>query len=344
MSSPSCLFHHRPDVARRATSLPQWEQLHSPWMYLQCLICYVGPPAHLFNKLLLPLALITLSVLFNVVWYCLRFTLQDHDLIPIDKFLTGNRVFTLSSFAIAVLLTFRLNRTYERWQTSSRSIMRCTGQNVQIVQVLSVWVKNNDNLLNEAKKWAIASIYSCIMNVLQLKYFPEEAAMLLSREDLAFIESCPNSTCVRDLCTTRMRMVVQECKLTMEKFLAADSLVTAAYGAAGEAIFCSYNSMPLPIRLLCSGFLLTWLILLPFGMFSNLKNDAENNAQVYIGAAVLVICYYALSIFLLCIDRIATDLEFPFEYISVYGEGKDSVKQIEHILHNKKMFDAVYEG
>lgn len=331
------LFRQRPDVANYLTLEPQWKQLHSPWMFLQCLICYMGPPSHLLHKIMLPLSLVMLSLAFNAVWYALKFALYP-DMIELDRLSSTSRAYQLSSFAIALLLTFRLNRGFDRWKVATESFARFMGSNLQIVQLLSIWAEDK-NIIKEARKWAIVSMYSLIMAALQLKHLPEQAVKLLSPDELALFKACPSS--VTSICATRMRMLLKKANLPIYCSLATDNLVTAGYGGVGGAYITSYFAMPISIRLTSSGLLLIWLIILPFGELSFTLDNNVNRTEIYIGGSLLIICVFLLSLLLLCIDQIATDLEFPFKYIPVFEMARDDIEQMNDMLRSKEVFDAI---
>lgn len=86
--------------------------LQSQWRFVQAVFCYIGPPSHLLWHIKLPL-------LFNMAIAAL--VMADYQLLfhRVAAFENMDAIvanaWPMISFVMALLLTIRLNRVYDRW-------------------------------------------------------------------------------------------------------------------------------------------------------------------------------------------------------------------------------------
>lgn len=96
------------------TRAPQWRLLQGEGRFLQALLCYFGPPAFVLQKIKWPLLFNLVIGLLVTVDQSLDYYHTNRSLLPnLDELVTTS--WRMTSFVMALLLAFRVNRTYERW-------------------------------------------------------------------------------------------------------------------------------------------------------------------------------------------------------------------------------------
>ncbi len=143
-----CMVTHtyRPDNQSK-TRGPEWRQLKSETRFAQALLCYLGPPSHILFNIKWPfLGIMLVAVAVNLWEYagqipagrhgnrcCFILHLASKPLVPlaavyyhgfplVDEHGVLQNSFRLTSFAMSLLLAFRLNRTYDRWKEARSSL------------------------------------------------------------------------------------------------------------------------------------------------------------------------------------------------------------------------------
>eukprot|EP00887_Chlorella_sp_A99_P008029 scaffold12.g8029.t1 len=123
----------RPDPTA-FTLRADWLKLRSPWRHFDALFAYLGPPAHVLWNIKLPFC--TVMLVGGSV--CAYSTYSEG--ISAETSETVMRIFTASSFVIALLLSGRVARAYDRWWTGRTGFGRAQYQLTYLVQQAYTYV------------------------------------------------------------------------------------------------------------------------------------------------------------------------------------------------------------
>ena len=304
--------YKRPDLAKHHTREPQWKQLQSEWRYLPALMVCLGPPNFVLWSVKLPV--LGILLISGGLLAANRYGLAISD--------THNSLktaFHLSTFVMSLLLAFRVNRVYDRWWTARSSFGTLGSSSTYIMLHMLTFVQGRPDLLLELARWLVVWQYSLKEAVLGSGHNgldPPALALLSPTEQQIYKRSRKG----RQLVVTRIRQLLAKANLQMHEYLAVENKLQISTAASGQCTRIRYRALPHGLTLLSTGFVLIFLLSLPFAFAPE---------TVYDWLALVV-----MSTLLLGCDATATALEDPFPFLPL----NDLLKSTR-----RDVFRAIYE-
>jgi putative membrane protein len=101
---------------------------------------------------------------------------------------------------------------------------------------------------------------------------------------------------------------------------------------AGTCRRIKFTPLPFGLSLVTTGFIMLWLVLLPFG----LTNATAANSGFSLGTAILStwtsgLGLFILSAMLLCVDEAANQLEDPFHSLPLFDATKTAMAHLSMV-------------
>eukprot|EP00775_Hariotina_reticulata_P001996 gene1996-2318_t len=297
-------------------------------LIMQAVVFYVGPPGHILWHIKWPLLMnMTIAVLLIV---CQVLQDQGHfDMLPdVDAASVYNN-FRLISFVLALLLTFRLNRSYERWWLARLSFggvaSACVTLSMQAVQ----WIPDAA-LKGEIMRWCKLWHYSVLQVVRDDKALDPAAAAWLTEEELHAYNAHRRAT---NLVAVNLRFLIDlapvgdvqagEARQEMEQ------VVQAGRFAVGNCRRLKTQCMPYAISLMCTGFVQIFLLLSPFGII-NMRVISKSGLNPLLN----LIIYFITCVLVLGVDEVASKLEQPFPYLPLVELVDTTVGDIDRLSND----------
>jgi putative membrane protein len=226
--------------------------------------------------------------------------------------------FKLVSFAMSLLLAFRLNRTYERWKEGRSSLSGVGNGATSLFLQAATWIKD-PKAVNDFRRFCIVWPYAIKQVVTSEKTLDPIAAAYLYPEELAVYSKSRKG---RQVVVTKVRQLAMDANLSLEQFLAMETVIQQTWKSAGDALRIKFQAMPQGVALVCTGFVEIWCLLLPFSLASNTR---EIDAVAIIACAVI-------SLLLLACDEVASQMEDPFQLMPVEDIVSTYERDINRIL------------
>eukprot|EP00798_Chlamydomonas_sp_ICE-L_P016396 gene16396-22598_t len=283
----SLIYVARPDMLN--SSAKEWKMMHSQWRYLQGLFCYIGPPSHILWNVKWPWLFSMLvsagASLFSIFYYDLN----------IQLLLTSFRV---TSFAMSLLLAFKLNRAYDRWKSARAAFGRCCTRSTALFSQAVAYIED-PMLLGEYRRFLSVYPFAVMQTVLaEPELDPKAAAMLLPKELAVYQKSSKGIQVIM----TKLRLLSAAADLPTARMLAMEATVAELWGSACSCTNIRAQALPYGLSIISLGFVQIWCTLLPFGL------DADSLPHEY----VRLIATALITLLLLAVDEVATQLEQPF--------------------------------
>ncbi|EFN53147.1 hypothetical protein CHLNCDRAFT_136917 [Chlorella variabilis] len=237
-----------PDVVTVKANRDHWRRLHSQWRFADSLLCCIGPPGHILWNIRVPFFAVMCTTILVAV---LEYLEIQHSPANTDTLI---RSFQLTSFVVALLLTLRLNRAYDRWLRAQAGFSG-TGREPAAGQ---------GGAFAELERWGIVLIYGTLGFVLSLPRLHPAAAEVLSEEELQVVEGSPKAVYA---VMARLRVLVGGAVLPAEKLLAMNDSIARGMDACCSCMGVLEQATPQVLSLLSTGFVFTWLLFLPFGLW-----------------------------------------------------------------------------
>lgn len=175
-------------------------------------MCYVGPPSHILVRIRLPLflnAVVATLVAVSSVTGILD-SVQDSDLSQ-----DVVQLWRMSSFMLALLLAFRLNRVYLRWAAGLQGYSGVGSAALTLAQQALVWVQQADTqLAAEIVRWCCIWPYSMYQTCARTQSLHRQVAELLTEDELKLYHSVPKP---RFLVVLQLRQLVELANLDQQK-------------------------------------------------------------------------------------------------------------------------------
>ena len=247
---------NRPDISNFRTREPEWKQLQSELRYLQALFPYLGPPNYVLWSVKYPvLAVLLISGALLVA--------NRYGLTVADTNNSFKTAFGFSTFAMSLLLAFRINRCYDRWWSARSSFGTVGSSSTYIMLHMLTFVHGHDDLLLELARWLVVWPYSVKESVLGSGHngLDPQAMALLSHKEQQLYQASRKG---RQLVVTRIRQLLADANLQMQEFLAVERRLQKGTAAAGQCSRIRSQALPHGLTLLSTGFVLIFLLLLPF--------------------------------------------------------------------------------
>lgn len=310
-------FYGRPNTTAFKTRAADWKAFHSQRRFLSSLGFFIGPPSHLLWNLRLPVFMVMSSAVGAFVYGYCRATRWPH-LPSLDSHShTLTALYSLGSFVLAVLLGSRIKATYDRWWTARLAYGRMGNSCSQIAHLAVIWCED-PALADKIMAWLTVFQYTVSQQVLALKEVPKEALAVLGPEEAAVIAASKKG---RQTAMAALRSLVAEAQLATGPFLAIEHLLAEAWNGAGSCARIKFSVSPLSLSYATTGFLMLWLILLPWSEFTG--NDVLVTARMpsWLGITAFAI----LTLMLLSCDEIANQMEDPFPLLPLHDITKVNV-------------------
>lgn len=229
----------RPDLHRSKTRAKEWKLLKSPWRYFHALFFYFGPPSHILYNIKYPYLLVQIiSLLVQVVG---GYT----SAIPWkDEMTSIKTAFTMSSFTMSLLLSFRINQVYTRWKEARQSISGVGNGATNIFMTLFIWLQDQPDkqqLLEDLRRYCIVWPYSVLQVVRGDPALDPIATSLLSHAEMSVYSGSRKG---RQVVATAVRNLVREANLPMEQFISVETLIQATIKSSGDALRIKFQAMP----------------------------------------------------------------------------------------------------
>eukprot|EP00890_Picochlorum_soloecismus_P004911 jgi/Picsp_1/5420/NSC_02779-R1_protein len=339
------LYHHvfyasRPDTVNFETGKQQWNQIHDSRRYLSSLFFYVGPPTYLLWNLLMPLSIILAIILANATYYtCATY---NKSLPTFDRSGNAQMAFSYSSFALSLLLALRLQRTYERWWAACLEFGRVTSK-IQQLAHLAVLQKNiAPELRDEFLEYLCVYPYAVLVKLQSFKTrMPREALGLanstshrttvMKPEDIQFLLTASDP---RVYVALKLRKLMDDMECPFEKYWAFEGLMQTVEAAAMVCLRIKRTNIPVGISFLTTGFVMFWLVLLPFAVFPAVQSSTEPRV-VTIWFSALVLFFF--SLLLLSIDEISNQLEDPWYSLPLISIARSSRQAVESAVSMSRL-------
>lgn len=279
---------------RNVFTFKNWAAHRSTKRYSRHLLTLFG--SRIFRGLLWPLLVVT-AVSTALASYE---TLLEMGLLP-SSFpglsVEATAPFSLTSFALSLLLVFRTNTSYARWQEARSIWGGITNRSRDILRQALTFVPGDDpELVDMFKRWSIA--YSKVL----MCHLREEGDAESELQDVLQPEE------LRTLLATKHRpnyvlqilseLVESSCIVSPERFR-MDQNITFFMDAQGVCERILKTPIPLSYTRHTSRFLVIWLLLMPFTLWKSC-----HWAMVPVSAII--------AFLLLGIEEIGVQIEEPF--------------------------------
>lgn len=316
-------YKNRVDVATIKTDAARWKVVTGDIRYFHALFGYLGPPGHILWNIKWPLGMVMLVAVAMATWEQLRATCCPK-LPAFDATNVSYNCFRLSSFAMSLLLAFRLRSCYDRWWQARCGFTGVGGAAVSLVHMAAVYVKD-EALLYEFQRWCPVWQFTVYQFIQSDKKLLPEAQALLTPEELAVVMSVKKP---RQVVGMKIRSLIQEASQHLHDAQAQAMEATFARGWDQQSA-CSrirYQATPQAVSMTCTGFVTIWLMLLPMGLWE------ERGGQWY---TLLIVFFVALL--LLSVDSVATQLEHPWKLIPMHAYLDSTMRDCKTVHPAKKL-------
>jgi putative membrane protein len=326
-------YDGRPDVGQKKTRKEHWKKLHSSQRFISALFCYFGPPGHFLRNLKLPLAMVTIVGLASCTYYGMKYTKSPY-LPDFDQAGNLKTLFQMGSFAVALLLALRINRTYERWWLARQSFGGISLAATQAGHWMAVWC-DDEALVQKFTNWLIIYHFAVLKLVLALPKLPHTATPFLTPEERAVVDSVEKP---RELAALQASNLLDQANLSVDKNLIIGELINAVATNGGTCVRIKFQAMPYTITLISTGFVLIWLLFLPLGLFQDVTVRPDNTAaEIVMQFVIMLIAYLFLALLLLSCDEIANQLEDPFYQLPLDEIVKNTSDQMQRTVRYLKL-------
>jgi putative membrane protein len=309
------------------------------------------PKSALINQISTQVVFITFGALFVVLFNDILITgytdlsRAHHD--GIAPFLPALKLplepFTLSSGALGLLLTFRTNVSYSRWNEARTAWGKVINDSRSIARMGCIWSKSYKGIDDAAVQRlgeAICSFSRSLMNRTLPPQEDEENFKKYTYEkitDQSYGEVLRNAKHRPTAALAELTSTLVDFKLNPLHQVEVEIVVTGLCDALGasERIFTS--PVPTFYTRHTARFLAFWLLALPLGLYEPL------NGMNHLAVIPVMI---ALSGFLLGIEELATQMEEPFSILPMEKmcEGSIRTSVMEQVERSKMGVQAPYYG
>eukprot|EP00890_Picochlorum_soloecismus_P002968 jgi/Picsp_1/3672/NSC_06509-R1_upf0187-domain-containing protein len=343
------IYDSRPNTTSKETRSEQWGKLHSPYRYLHSLFLYLGPPGYFLYNLRVPMTLVTVVILLNAVYSTLYIFLDDKfPSIPTFRTMQTWDIFRMGSFSLSLLLSVKISKVYDRFWSARSSFGKISGNLNMLMQLMALYSRTDapegmsekeaSELLDMLSAWMTVYPYALTMQLLTLSRLPREVVPLIRYEEVDLLESTAKP---RKFVLMKLQSIVHQFKLPMEKYLCVQNLLQDTETSAATCRRIKFTALPYNISQVCTGFVLIWLCVVPFGMQETVdavKRSNVTKADQIVGTWIEAVLIFFFSLMMLCTDEVANQLEDPFHSLPLF----DSLKTaMAHLATVKEDFEKI---
>ena len=266
----------------------------------------------------------------------------NHD--PLVSFLPALTLplvpFTISIASLGLLLTFRTNVSYARWNEARTAWGKVINDSRSIVRMGCTWARSYNNINDEQLLrlgQAVLSFSRSLMNRTLPPQEDEENFKAYTYEkinDQAYAEALRNAKHRPTAALAEVTKILVEWELNPLHQVEVEKVVTGLCDALGasERIFTS--PVPTFYTRHTARFLAVWLFTLPLGLYDPFNGSWNHWAMVPVSIV--------LSGFLLGIEELATQMEEPFSILPMEKmcEGSIRTPVIEQVERSQAAYAA----
>lgn len=279
-----------------------------------------------------------------------------------DGFLPNRLQYNLSNMesltrmmllAVSLMATWRLNRVYERWWAARQAFASIGTVAVSLAQRAHAWVAPTDAdpaaaaRRDAIARWATVWHYSIWQMCTFGEHLPADGAALLRPAELELYEKTRKP---RQLVTLRLATLIKDANLPTAQALAMEELLARGTAAAGVVGALRFQCMPDGLVLLATGFVETFLLMLPLSWWSAAAaKHARAEAAADLGpatvSAVLTLLLY-LGCNLLFLGALAASdkLEDPFPRLPLADIVDTTRRDVERVAAQVRGLAALDAG
>jgi len=252
--------------------------------------------------------------------------------------------FSLSISALALLLTFRTNTSYARWNQARTAWGKIINDSRSIARMGCTWGKSYKNITGDMVQRLGEAVLSFSRSVMNRTLPPQEdeenfrdyTYARLSDPDYA--DRLRNAKHRPTTALAEITNVLVDMELNPVHQVEVEATVTGLCDALGacERIFTSPVPTFYPRH--TARFLALWLLALPTGLY-----EAFGNSWNHIGVIPVTL---VLSGFLLGIEELSTQMEEPFSILPMEKmcEGSIRTSVMEQVERSKEGIQAEFKG
>jgi len=264
------------------------------------------------------------------------------DIIP--GFILPLQPFSLSISALALLLTFRTNTSYARWNEARTAWGKIINDSRSIARMGCTWGKSYKNITGDMVQRlgeAVLSFSRSVMNRTLPPQEDEENFIQYTHSKLSdpdYADRLRNAKHRPTTALAEITNVLVDMELNPLHQVEVEKTVTGLCDALGacERIFTSPVPTFYPRH--TARFLALWLLALPTGLY-----EAFGNSWNHIGVVPVTL---VVSGFLLGIEELSTQMEEPFSILPMEKmcEGSIRTSVMEQVERSKEGIQAEFKG
>lgn len=341
------VYDARPNTTSKETRQEQWEKLHNPYRYLYSLLLYVGPPGYFLYNLRAPMILVSFIIVANAV-YTTMFDLfyEKHESMPTFGSTEAWGMFRMGSFALSLVLSVKLSKVYDRFWSARENFGKIRGLLNMIMQLMVLYCKTNavkempkeevDILLDTLSTWCTVFPYAVTMQLLSLTQVPVEVIPLLQYEEIELLQSTAKP---RKFVLMKIQSIVHTFDLSTCQYLSIQKLIQECEIAAATCRRIKFTALPYNISQVCTGFVMIWLCIIPFGMQETNSNTTESHSEKIISIWIEAMIIFLFSLMMLCVDEVANQLEDPFHSLPLFDSLKTAMSHLATVREDYEKLD-----
>eukprot|EP00775_Hariotina_reticulata_P013776 gene13776-13897_t len=312
----------RPDVVHSKTRPQEWCALQSEWRFLHATLFYLGPPSHILWHIKYPL-LLNMAIAVLITADQVRQYYKQASILPeLADHIVFNS-FRLTTFVMALLMAFRVNRTYDRWWTGRQSFAGVGNAGLTLSMQAMQWVPD-PAIRAEIRRWSKIWHYTTLQLCRGDKLLDPAAAALMTDEELQEYHSSRKG---RNLVIINLRRLIYLSDIRAIERHQMEAVVQAGVAAQGTCSRLKFQSMPYSLTLICTGFLQIFLMFLPFAVIS--VSTIMPNMGDHPAFGLLI--YFFTCVLMLGVDEVANQLEQPFPHMPMTDMVETTVRDIDRL-------------
>eukprot|EP00899_Mesostigma_viride_P012703 jgi/Mesvir1/21433/Mv20903-RA.1 len=208
----------------------------------------------------------------------------------------------LSSFVLSLLLVFRTNSSYNRWDEARKMWGLMTNRSRDIVRQGVTWFdadEKGDELVEGLAKWMSALTRSLKAHLRAGEDLDDDLRKLLTPKEFQMLSDAKHRP---NYCLQVMAGIIRKANLTPMQTTAMDLNLTAFADVVGGCERILKTPIPLSYTRHTSRFLIVWATALPIGLWHQLHWSTPVVTMV-------------MTFFLLGIEEIGVQIEEPFSIL-----------------------------
>jgi ion channel-forming bestrophin family protein len=250
--------------------------------------------------------------------------------------------FTLSTVALGLLLTFRTNVSYSRWNEARTAWGAVINDSRSLVRMGCIWAKSYNNMDDAALVRlgeAVCSFSRALMNRTLPPQEDSERFLQYTHtkiQDQQYAKGLRSAKHRPSAALSELTQILVEYNLNPIHQVEVERIVTGLCNSMGvcERIFSS--PVPTFYTRHTARFLAVWLFCLPLGMY-----ESFGSTWNHLG---LIPACFGLGLFLLGIEELATQMEEPFSILPMENMCEASIRtpvmeQVERSIGSERHID-----